>query len=249
MEVETSIIIRTKNEERWLGVVLKKISQQTYKKFEVIIVDSGSTDQTLEIAGRFGVKIFRIPPENFSYPYALNYGIERSSAGKYIVIISGHSVPVSETWLEDGLNNFSRYEKIMGVYGFLRALPGTGFWDKFFLNWRYFFRRLVILGKYRNFLVYSGKMGVMGFTNAVILRELWNKRIFNEDYGAGGEDGEWANYWFIRGYRAVKDEKFTVFHSHNLGLLEWYRQYRYWKALVRPRPFNPKELDFRNKFN
>ena len=41
-----SIIIRTKNEERWISKCLKRINEQTYKKFEIIIVDNGSTDKT-----------------------------------------------------------------------------------------------------------------------------------------------------------------------------------------------------------
>lgn len=53
--METGIIIRTKNEERWIGKCLEKIFKQTYKNFEVVIVDSGSTDKTLEIAGKFRV--------------------------------------------------------------------------------------------------------------------------------------------------------------------------------------------------
>ena len=45
---KVSIIIRTKNEERWIGRCLESIFKQNYKNFEVIIVDNGSTDKTLE---------------------------------------------------------------------------------------------------------------------------------------------------------------------------------------------------------
>ena len=47
--IETSIIIRTKNEERWIGKVLERLVSQTYQDFEIIIVDDGSTDTTEEI--------------------------------------------------------------------------------------------------------------------------------------------------------------------------------------------------------
>ena len=242
---ETSIIIRTRNEERWVGTVLEKIFEQTYKNFEVILIDSGSSDKTLEIARKFPIKIFEIPFKDFSYPYALNFGIKNSSSVKYIVVVSAHSVPVSNTWLEDGLNNFKKYDKIMGVYGFLKALPGSSIWDRIFMNWRGVIRRLINKGKDVKILIDSAGLGVMGFTNAIILKELWNKKNFNESYGAGGEDGEWARFWFNRGYKAVKDEKFTVFHSHNLNLVGWYKQIRYWKSLNHPKPFNPKDFCFR----
>ena len=48
-----SIIIRTKNEERWITSCLKSILNQTYKNFEIIIVDNFSTDKTLEKVNQF----------------------------------------------------------------------------------------------------------------------------------------------------------------------------------------------------
>lgn len=238
---ETSIIIRTKNEGEWLEVVLENIFNQTYKNFEVIIIDSGSKDKTLEIAKRFPVKVFEIPAKDFSYPYALNYGINRAEATKYIIILSAHSIPVSNTCLEDGLNNFRKYKNIMGVYGFLKPLPRATFWDRFFMSGLDFLRQ--IFDKSEQMIIDKDAMGVMGFTNAIILKELWNKKNFNEDYGLGGEDVEWAKYWFNKGYRAIKDRRFTVKHSHNLGLFGWYKQFQYWKSLGAPHSFN--SLKFR----
>src|SRR3989344_1548655 len=112
MAPEVAIVIRARNEERWIGAVLNALFKQTYKNFEVIVVDSGSRDKTLEIARKFPVKIFSIPYENFSYPYALNFGISKSSAIKYIVVLSAHSIPISDTWLKDGLENFTKYKNV-----------------------------------------------------------------------------------------------------------------------------------------
>lgn len=234
---ETAIIIRTKNEERWIGKVLEIIFKQTYKNFEVIIVDSGSIDSTLVIAKKFPVKIFQIHPNQFSYPYALNYGILQASANKYIVILSAHSIPVSDNWLQDGLENFKISEQVAGVYGFLKPLPNTSFADKLIMNGLNFIRRL--LNHKQRYIIRQSGMGVLGFTNAIIRKDLWNKRQFNEEYGAGGEDGEWAGYWLQKGCIAVKDWKFSVYHSHNLGFLGWYKQLYYWKSLANPRPFKP----------
>ena len=52
-----SVVIRTKNEERYLGQVLKILRQQTYKNFEVIIVDDNSEDKTIKIAQKYNCKI------------------------------------------------------------------------------------------------------------------------------------------------------------------------------------------------
>ena len=55
-----SIIIRTKNEERWIEQCLKKIFDQDYNNFEVILVDNNSKDKTLKKAKKFPVKIIKI---------------------------------------------------------------------------------------------------------------------------------------------------------------------------------------------
>ena len=242
---ETSIIIRTKNEEKWIGENLKRLAEQTYKNFEIILVDSGSTDRTLDVVGQFlkalNIRVFKIKFEEFNYPFALNYGVRQSLAEKYLIILSGHSLPISKTWLEDGIKNFAD-EKIMGVYGFVWALPDGSFWEKLIFN-KYFCKIRNIFKK--QIIVECGEMGVMGFTNAIIKKDLWQERNFNEAYGLGGEDGEWANYWFSKGYKAVRDIRFSVYHSHGLGYKQLKQQWEHWRSLDKPQPFKP--LDFRKK--
>ena len=50
-----SIIIRTKDEERWITHCLDAVFSQDYKDFNVLIVDNGSTDGTTKKAGNFPV--------------------------------------------------------------------------------------------------------------------------------------------------------------------------------------------------
>ena len=73
---ETSIVIRTFNEERYLPALLDAIGNQRYQDFEVINVDSGSYDRTTEIARKRGARLLRITPENFTFGYSLNVGVE-----------------------------------------------------------------------------------------------------------------------------------------------------------------------------
>lgn len=245
---EISIIIRTKNEEKWIGECLRRLGRQTYRDFEIVVVDSGSRDRTLEIVRQFDTRLLQIPPEDFSYPYALNYGCERAQAKKYLVMLSAHSLPISDTWLQDGINAFIN-NRVMGVYGGFFALPDGSIWEKLLWNkWRGVFANIyhtrTITFRTRMIIKKDG-MGVLGFTNAMIRRDLWDAHHFNEAYGAGGEDGEWARYWFVRGYTAVKSTKFSVYHSHGLGLRALYEQERYWASLGQPRPF--AALGFRKR--
>ena len=45
-----SIIIRTKNEEKWIVQTIRQIKKQTYRDFEIILVDNNSSDKTVEKA-------------------------------------------------------------------------------------------------------------------------------------------------------------------------------------------------------
>ena len=62
-----SIIIRAYNEEKYIGRLLEGLKQQTLKEVEIILVDSGSTDQTISIAESCGARIVRIPSAEFTF--------------------------------------------------------------------------------------------------------------------------------------------------------------------------------------
>src|SRR5262245_10136997 len=96
---ETSIVIRAFNEERWLPEVLRAIERQTNKDFEIILVDSGSTDRTRDIAGAAGARLVRLRPDNFTFGHSLNLGIQEAR-GAFVVMVSAHAIPTDEHWLE-----------------------------------------------------------------------------------------------------------------------------------------------------
>ena len=91
-----TIVIRAKNEEFWLGKCLGQIAAQDFKDYEVVLVDSGSTDNTREIF-RAGVPRGKVvdSPEPFLPGRAINKGIAAGS-GELAVILSAHCVPASE---------------------------------------------------------------------------------------------------------------------------------------------------------
>jgi len=91
-----SIIIRTKNEERWISSCLRAVFDQTYKNIEIILVDNCSTDQTVKKAQEYPVKLVEI--SEFLPGKAINDGI-RASSGEIIVCLSGHCIPTNSRWL------------------------------------------------------------------------------------------------------------------------------------------------------
>jgi len=97
-----SIVIRTLNEEKYLSELLSAIDMQEKNGFlfEVVIVDSGSTDKTLEIAKKYKARVTHINKQDFTFGKSLNVGCKFAD-GEYFVFISGHCVPVNKNWLQD----------------------------------------------------------------------------------------------------------------------------------------------------
>jgi glycosyltransferase involved in cell wall biosynthesis len=95
-----SIVFRSLNEEKWLGEALAACQRQEADgcEVEIVLVDSGSTDATLEIAGTHGCRIVHIKKSDFTFGRSLNYGCA-AAAGDYLVFISAHCIPAHERWL------------------------------------------------------------------------------------------------------------------------------------------------------
>ena len=95
---KVSIIIRSKNEEEWISHCLQAVEQQNFKSYEIIVVDSGSDDTTLQVVESRGVSCI-VNLEQFRPGLALNRGIE-VSRGEFLVILSAHCIPKIANWLE-----------------------------------------------------------------------------------------------------------------------------------------------------
>ena len=97
-EKKVSIIIRTKNEEQWIEMCIRKILEQSYKNIEIIIVDNNSTDKTLQKIIKYKIKTIKI--KKFLPGKAINLGIKKSK-GEIIVCLSAHCIPVDKFWLKN----------------------------------------------------------------------------------------------------------------------------------------------------
>lgn len=97
-----SLVIRTLNEARHLPALLESVSRQVTPGFttEVVLVDSGSTDATLQVAAGFGARIVTIEKKDFTFGRSLNVGCEVAK-GDILVFISGHCIPCFQSWLDE----------------------------------------------------------------------------------------------------------------------------------------------------
>ncbi len=212
--METSIIIRVKNESESLKEVLSILKRQTYQQFELVIVDNNSHDGSERLVFHFfdkkRIKIVKIHDEQFTHANSCNIGAEISS-GTYLVFMNGHSTPISYSWLEDGLSNFKE-RNVAGVFAYPFANKKANILEKArnYINTLIHFNKI----KFRSY-----RIGMLGTTNAIIRKSLWSQYNFNDKYINGGEDGDWARHWLSKGYVIIQDPKFRVYHSHNLSLI------------------------------
>jgi len=213
---DISIVIRTKNEGKNLQSTLEKIfSQKIDKDFEVIIVDSGSTDNTLEIAKKFNCRILKIPSEKFTYPYALNFGTTHAS-GNIVVYLSAHSPPLDDYWLYHLTKHFSD-SIVAAVRG--RDVPLKG------INPVEEYTFLMAYPDLPTFVEINAKK-IYSYTNGntAIRKSVWEKYkhpdgiCYKIHHLLMGEDQVWADYILKKGYKIVYEPLAKVYHSHNFTL-------------------------------
>lgn len=98
-----SIVFRALNEEKFFERAILACKSQTLDdglSMEIVLVDSGSTDRTLEIAEKHGLTIVHIPKSKFSFGRSLNWGCDAASGG-YLAMISAHCIPAHDRWLQN----------------------------------------------------------------------------------------------------------------------------------------------------
>src|ERR1700726_348071 len=121
--VKTSILLLTKDGGPGLEFLMSALYRQKgVEPFELIVVDSGSTDETLELLRRFPVRLEQIPPESFHHSRTRNFAAGLAK-GEILVFLSQDAIPASEKWLNTMISNFDD-PTVGAVYG--RQLPKPG---------------------------------------------------------------------------------------------------------------------------
>lgn len=115
-KVKISVLIRSFNESKWIGICLNKINQQTIKPYEILLIDNQSTDGTTEIAKSYYNKI-KIHNYNKIYTPGkmLNFGMEKCK-GEYILIISAHCIPCDNYLIENLVKQLEINKQICASY-------------------------------------------------------------------------------------------------------------------------------------
>ncbi len=197
-----SIIIRGKNESRWLKILLKELKKQTIRNYEIIFCDNNSDDNSIEILKKNRVKKI-INFKKYIPGNILNKAIKKAS-GKYISILSAHCIPISPNWLEEHIKEISKNAKIAASYGKQIPMPGTTVQNLIDLD--IVFKDQPILYK---------KDPYLNNANAFYRAEILKKNLFDSKL-TNIEDRIWAKNIIKKGYYILYSGKASVFHLHGI---------------------------------
>jgi rhamnosyltransferase len=197
-----SIVIRALNEAEFLPECLAKIFDQEFSgNVEVVLVDSGSTDYTVEVAKSFGCKIVYIKKSEFSFGRSLNMGCSVGS-GDILVLLSAHCIPTDRYWLKNLIQPI-----LDGVcsYSYGRQIARNGISK---------FSEGMVFMKYYPEKTSSPQSGYFcNNANSAISRIVWERLRFNEAL-TGLEDMELAQRLVSQGGRVSYVANSTVEHIH-----------------------------------
>ena len=209
--VHASILLLTKNEAQNIRALLDAIyAQKNAGQFEVVLVDSGSTDGTQEIARRYPLRLEEIRPEEFHHARTRNLAADLA-LGQHLVYLAADAYPASDEWLNALLGNFADPE-VGAVYG--RHLPKAASTPE---------REDTLSAVYgKDRLVKDPKRGQetgyryfhFSTVNAAIRKNVWEKTRFPEDLKCF-EDLGIAKRILDSGAKIVYEPKAAVLHSHN----------------------------------
>jgi rhamnosyltransferase len=200
-----SVIVRCRDKADTIEATFACIREQTVPA-EIVVVDSGSTDGTLDIARRWADVVVEIPADAFSYGRALNLGAD-AARGELHAALSAHVTLPHREWLARAIEHLAR-DGIAGASGHVTRADGEVLLeavDQGFEQW----------------------MPTWGFTNtaAAWRADVWREHRFDEAMSAC-EDKEWAWRVTRAGWRVAIDPRLAVsgIHRRKAGVRDLLRR-------------------------
>lgn len=223
--IRASVLIPVKNGGALLGEVLDAVlAQQVPWPFEVIVVDSGSSDGSLELVRQKGVRVVAIPAEEFGHGRTRNL-LASMAAGEFLVFITQDAKPASEQWLVEMVHGCDCEPGVAGAFGPHRAHPSArhvthcelnqhfaGFGDKLSVV------RLEDRARFASDPGYRQWLHFFSSNNSCIRRSVWESLPLPEV--AFAEDQTWALKAIEAGYAKAFVPGAVVYHSHDFGVWE-----------------------------
>jgi rhamnosyltransferase len=227
---EVSIVIPTFNAGPVFKALLDGIrAQEGDFEREIIVIDSGSTDGTVELAQRYGAVVHKIPQAEFNHGATRNLGVSLAR-GKYVALTVQDAVPIDERWLAAMVENLERDKRVAGVYSRQIACKESGVLTRAVVNnlaLASLERREQFVGDSKRYTRMPPRkrrrLATFDDVSSCLRRSIWEEMPFERTNF--GEDLRWGKRVIEAGYKIVYEPRSAVFHSHERGAIYDLRRY------------------------
>jgi len=225
--MKASIVIPTKNPGHQFQQVLHAVlSQSPDFEYEVLVIDSGSTDGTVDYVRGLSdsrIRLHQIEPSSFGHGRTRNLGVSLTS-GEYAVLITHDAMPVNQDWLKNLVATAESDPQIAGVFGRHVAYPNANPFTAHELDIHFSgFDEWTVSSledpeRYSRDEGYRQVLHFFSDNNALIRRSVWEVQPYPDvDFA---EDQIWAQRIIEAGYKKAYAREAVVMHSHEYGLFE-----------------------------
>ncbi|WP_416409247.1 glycosyltransferase family 2 protein [Agrobacterium rosae] len=226
-----AVVIPAKNAVNILPRVLSQVmSQKTKWSYEIIVIDSGSTDGTVEYLRQHNeIRLIKILPSEFGHGKTRNLGIQAANA-EFVAFLTHDAVPCDEYWLANLVAVAEEDASIAGVFGRHVAHEHASPFTKSDLDKHFegFSAHPKILGRDTDPTRYETDQGwrqLLHFysdNNSLLRKSVWEKIPYPDVEFA--EDQLWARAVIEAGYCKGYAENAVVYHSHDYGVREQFQR-------------------------
>ncbi|MBI3820241.1 MAG: glycosyltransferase family 2 protein [Planctomycetes bacterium] len=226
--MRASIVIPTLNGGPIFRDVLERLAEQDYRpRPEIVIIDSGSTDGTLDAAKKFATKVVEIDKKTFNHGRTRNQGIA-ASAGDVIALLTQDALPADKNWLAKMVRNYAD-PVVGGVYTRQFPRPECDPVMKHqLLSWAACRPVRTTQAPFKpgewELTPPIQRLQRCAFDNVAssIRRKTWEQIPFPE--ARFGEDVAWGRTALLNGWAIVYEPEAPVIHSHEFRM--WYQTKR-----------------------
>ncbi|MDP2786086.1 MAG: glycosyltransferase [Sulfurimicrobium sp.] len=224
--MKASVVIPTKNGGMLFARVLDALLRQKAPwDYEILVVDSGSTDKTLRYCEERNVNVISIPPSEFGHGQTRNFGISKTK-GEFVALITQDALPASNEWLFNLVSAVEQAPDVAGAFG--RHLPYPDA-DPYmvrdlklhfdgFLAWPAVLRKSDNEPRYEAEIGYRQIVHFFSDNNACLRRSVWEKYPYPDvDFA---EDQIWAETVIKAGFGKAYADNAAVYHSHRYSVIE-----------------------------
>lgn len=217
-----SVIIPTHNASKQLPCLLAKLECQTIKDLELIVIDSSSNDQTVEMVQSRGAKVISIAASQFEHGATRTLGA-KAGKGDIVIYLTQDTIPYDEYAIENLIEPITADGAVGAAFG--RQLPHLGA-SLFAQHLRLFNYPEV---SYTRVLVDRERHGIktafLSNSFAGYRKEALKKTGYFENGLIFGEDTCVAAKMLLSGYKIAYVAEARVFHSHDYSIWEDLKRY------------------------